>query len=424
MSMNLILEMDFTSCAVQRANFPAPGKIMTAISVAQPSQRELTASILPYVFLTFTCYLAIGVQLAILPSYVHLNLGFSTVLAGLIISMEYVATVVTRPQAGRMVDRLGAKRTTLYGLATGGASGVFTLLAAFCLHIPWLGLSLLVLGRLLLGASESMTSTGATMWGILSVGSEHTALVISWNGICTYGALAIGAPLGVYLERIFGFWSIGIFVMLLGFAPIAMALRMPRVPVTHGDKLPFHHVFRRVAPYGLGLALGSVGFGVLATFITLDFAHRGWSGAAFALTLFGAFFVFARLLFANAINRFGGYIVSTVCFSTELAGLLVLWLTHSEVLAFTGAALTGFGFSLIFPALGVEAVRHIPPQDKGTALGAYGVFMDFSLMVIGPAAGAIISGFGYPPIYLFAGCSVLLALGLTQWLAARERMVV
>jgi predicted MFS family arabinose efflux permease len=86
-----------------------------------------------------------------------------------------------------------------------------------------------------------------------------------------------------------------------------------------------------------------------------------------------------------------------------------------------GAALTGFGFSLVFPALGVEAVRHISPQDKGTALGAYGVFMDFSLMVIGPAAGAIISGFGYPPIYLFAACSVLAALALTQRMAAGER---
>jgi MFS family permease len=394
---------------------------MTSATAIQLSQRELTRRILPYVFFTFACYLAIGVQLAILPSFVHLSLGYNTVLAGLIISMEYVATVVSRPQAGRMVDRLGAKRTVSYGLVIGGVSGAFTLLAAFCLHIPWLGLSLLVIGRLLLGVSESMTSTGATMWGILRVGSEHTAIVISWNGICTYGALAIGAPLGVFLDRVLGFWSIGAMVMLLGFAPLAMAIRLPRAAVSRGEKLPFHHVFGKVAPYGLGLALGSVGFGVLATFITLDFAHRHWSGAAFALTLFGALFVFARLLFANAINRVGGFTVATVCFATESLGLGVLWLTHSEPLAFVGAALTGFGFSLVFPALGVEAVRHIPPQDKGTALGAYGVFMDFALMIIGPAAGAIITGYGYPPIYLFAGISVLLALGLTQWMAARER---
>ena len=394
---------------------------MTATSVAQYSQRELTARILPYVFFTFTCYLALGVQLAILPSYVHLNLGYNTVLAGLIISFEYVATVVTRPQAGRMVDRMGAKRTVLYGLVAGGISGVFMLLSAFLFHVPWLALTLLIVGRLIMGASESMTSTGATLWGILTVGNEHTAIVISWNGICTYGALAVGAPLGVLLERITGFWSIGAMVMLLGFVPIAMAARLPDVPVHHGEKLPFHHVFGKVAPYGLGLALGSVGFGVLATFITLDFAHRHWNGAAFALTLFGALFVFARLIFAHSINRVGGFRVASACFSTEFLGLLVLWLTPSEPLAFVGAALTGFGFSLVFPALGVEAVRHIPPQDKGTALGAYGVFMDFALMLIGPAAGAIISGFGYPPIYLFAACSVLLALGMTQWLAARGR---
>jgi len=397
---------------------------MTALSAAerlqQRSQRELTLRILPYVFFTFACYLALGVQLAILPSYVHLNLGFGTVLAGLIISVEYVATVITRPQAGRMVDHLGAKPTVLRGLMVGGVSGVLMLAAAFCTHWPWVSLSLLVASRLLMGASESMTGTGATMWGIGRIGSEHTALVISWNGICTYGALAIGAPLGVYLERISGFWVIGVAVTVLGFGPFLYAKRKPKVPITHGEKQPFHRVFKRVAPFGLGLALGSVGFGVLATFITLDFAHRGWTGAAFALTLFGAFFVIARMLFNQTINRLGGYIVATACFSFELAGLLVLWLTHSEAMAFAGAALTGFGFSLIFPALGVEAVRHIPPQDKGTALGAYGVFMDFALMLIGPAAGAIISGFGYPPIYLFAGCSVLAALALTQGLAAKE----
>jgi MFS family permease len=397
---------------------------MATVAVARYSQQELTARILPYVFFTFACYLAIGVQLAILPSYVHLNLGFNTILAGLIISLEYVATVITRPQAGRMVDRLGAKRTVLNGLIIGGVSGVCTLLAAFVPHLPWLGLSLLVVGRLLLGASESMVGTGATLWGILTVGAEHTAIVISWNGICTYGALAIGAPLGVLLERVFGFWSIGALVVLLGFAPIAMALQLERVPVHHGEKQPFHHVFGKVAPHGLGLALGSVGFGVLATFITLDFAHRHWTGAAFALTLFGLLFVLARLIFAHSINRVGGFPVATVCLATESAGLILLWLTHSEPLAFAGAALTGFGFSLVFPALGVEAVRHIPPQDKGTALAAYGVFMDFSLMIIGPAAGAIISGFGYPPIYLFAACSVLAALGITQLLAARERRVV
>ena len=396
---------------------------MTQQSARTQSWRGVSARVIPFVFFSFACYLTIGVQLAILPSFVHLTLGFSTVLAGLIISAEYVATVVTRPFAGWVIDRLGAKKSVEYGLILCGASGVLTLLASFGVRWPWAGLGLLVAGRLILGASESLVGTGASIWGIMTVGPEHTATVISWNGISTYGALAIGAPVGVYLEHLLGFWAIGATVMLLGFGTIGLALRKAAVPVVHGEKAPFHHVLGKVAPLGMALALGSVGFGVLATFITLDFAHRHWQGAAFALTLFGACFILARLVFSSAINRMGGFRVALACFAVEAVGLATLWLAHTEAGCFAGAALTGFGFSLVFPALGVEAVRPVAPQDKGSALGAFGVFMDFALMAVGPGAGAIISGFGYPPIYLFAAVSVVAALGLTGVLAVRAHRV-
>ncbi len=401
---------------VQNAERDGDGKLSPS-----PGAASLNRRIVPYVFFSFACYLVIGIQLAVLPGYVHLTLGFSTVLAGLSISAEYVATVVTRPFAGWVVDRRGAKYSVLVGLMLCGASGAMTLVSGLFHALPWLGLTLLLTGRLLLGASESLVATGATVWGIFAVGTENTATVISWNGICTYGGVAAGAPIGVFLVSLLGFPAIGVAGMLLGFASIALALRLPGAGVIHGEKLPYHHVFGRVAPFGVGLGLGSIGFGVLATFITLDFAHQHWTGAAFALTLFGALFIFARLLFADWINRAGGFVVATACFSVETLGLLTLWLAHTRSMVFAGAALTGFGFSLVFPALGVEAVREIPPQDKGTALGAYGVFMDFSLMITGPVAGAIIGGYGYPRMYLFAGCSVLGALLLTVALGAVAR---
>jgi len=75
------------------------------------------ARILPTVSFTFVCYLTIGIPLAILPMHVYLQLGYGTVLAGLVISTQYVATVLSRPRVGRMVDVLGPKRIVVLGLS-------------------------------------------------------------------------------------------------------------------------------------------------------------------------------------------------------------------------------------------------------------------------------------------------------------------
>jgi predicted MFS family arabinose efflux permease len=94
----------------------------------------------------------------------------------------------------------------------------------------------------------------------------------------------------------------------------------------------------------------------------------------------------------------------------------LLWLASIPAVAAAGAALTGFGFSLVFPALGVEAVRNIPAHDRGAALGVYTTFVDLSLGISGPMAGIIVSVLGYPPIFLFAasmaGSSMALLIAL------------
>jgi len=171
-----------------------------------------------------------------------------------------------------------------------------------------------------------------------------------------------------------------------------------------------------VFPYGLSLALGGMGFGTIASFMTLYYASRHWQHAALSLSLFGVSFVAARLLFANTIDKWGGYRVAMVSLACECSGLILLWLASIPAAAEAGAALTGFGFSLVFPALGVEAERNIPAHDRGAALGVYTAFVDLSLGISGPMAGIIVSALGYPPIFLFAaamaGSSMALLIAL------------
>ena len=377
------------------------------------SRLRLNLNILSIVKFNFATYLTIGLPLAVLPGFVNDGLGYNAFWAGVVISLQYIATLLSRPHAGRYADSWGPKRVVVLGLFGSLISGLCILLSALMEQQAILSLALLCLGRVLLGVGQSFCGTGTSLWGVAKVGSLHIGRVISWNGIVTYGAMAIGAPLGVIIFRSGGLLLLS--GVIIAISVLAIVLALPRAPVK-GSKarpLPFRAVLGKVYGFGLLLAMGSAGFGVIATFITLFYRERGWDGAAFALTMFSAAFVGARLLFPNAINKLGGLRVASICFAIEAVGLFMVAGSVDPWMAKAGAFLTGAGFSLVFPAIGVVAVKMVPQQNQGSALATYTAFMDLSLGITGPIAGFIMSYAGVSRVYLLAALLVCFALFCT-----------
>lgn len=379
----------------------------------------ITLQIVSIVFYTFVAFLCIGLPIAVMPGYVHDQLGFSAVVAGLVIGSQYLATLLSRPVAGRICDTIGTKRAIVFGLTGIAISGVMTLAAMLLERYASASLVILVIARLILGGSQGLIGVGTISWCIGQVGAEHTARSISWNGIASYGAIAIGAPLGVVMVGALGFVSLGLVLTVLALGALLLIRNKPPVPVVRGERMAFWSVFGRVAPYGLSLTLSSIGYGTLTTFITLYYVNRGWEGAAWCLTVFGICFIVARLFFINAITRFGGFRSAITCMSVETVGLALLWLSPSTTVALIGAGLTGFGLSLVYPAIGVEAIKQVPNSSRGAGLGAYAVFFDLALAIAGPLMGAIALGMGYGWIFFFAALLSILALGLTLLLSRR-----
>ncbi|WP_092164782.1 MULTISPECIES: MFS transporter [unclassified Pseudomonas] len=384
-----------------------------------PSSLSITLQIVSIVFYTFIAFLCIGLPIAVLPGYVHEQLGFSAVVAGLTIGSQYLATLLSRPMAGRLSDSVGTKRAIVYGLSGIVLSGVLTLISTLLQSFALPSLLILIAGRLLLGVAQGLIGVGTISWCMGQVGVEHTARSISWNGIASYGAIAIGAPLGVVMVGELGFASLGIALSLLAGAALLMIRDKPSVPVIRGERLPFWAVFARIAPYGAGLSLASIGYGTLTTFITLFYISRGWTGAAWCLTVFGVCFILARLLFISSIARFGGFNSAIACMSIETLGLALLWLAPSTPFALVGAGLAGFGLSLVYPALGVEAIKQVPNTSRGAGLSAYAVFFDLALAIAGPLMGAVALNLGYSSIFFCAALLSVSGLGLTLLLRRR-----
>ena len=113
-------------------------------TASQTIQSTSTLSLLSIVALTFFGYIAIGLPLAVLPTYVDSGLGFGVVWAGITISAQYVATIITRAQVGRLCDQYGPRRSVFLGFLAYGFSGALTLASALVTDIPTLSLALLL----------------------------------------------------------------------------------------------------------------------------------------------------------------------------------------------------------------------------------------------------------------------------------------
>ncbi|MGI7008371.1 MFS transporter [Citrobacter braakii] len=356
----------------------------------------------------FLAYLTIGLPLATLPLYVQQQLQLSDLMIGLAVGSQFISTLFSRGLAGRKADQMGGKRTVVTGQLYCAASGLLMLASAQMVAQPPVAWCLLIVSRVLLGLGESFILTGNLTWGMWLAGAKNAGRVISWNGMATYGALAAGAPLGLAIFAHSGLSELALIALFLPLGGFLLTLGLPGntpVPRQRGSMIV---VLQQVWRPGMGLVLQGIGFASLSAFSVLYFNERGWQYAGYAMTLFGGSFIAVRLFFAYLPDRFGGARVAACSMLVESIGLLILWSAPSPSLALIGAALTGCGCSLMFPSLGVEVVRRVSPEIRGTALGTWSAFQDLAYGLTGPLAGLLTPWMGYQHVFLVAAACALL----------------
>jgi len=383
------------------------------------TQRNVHGSVtrlLPIMGVVFMAFLIIGLAMPVLPLHVHQGLGLSTFVVGLVAGSQFAASLVSRVWAGRHADIRGAKHAVVTGLLVAAAAGFLYLLSLRFVSEPEISVTVLLLGRALLGAGESFIITGAQSWGLALSGAQNTGKVLAWMGTAMYAAFALGAPVGTVLYTGYGFAAIALATTLVPLTTLLLVGPMRRVAPTARIRPAFTKVIAAVWVPGLGLALSSIGFGAITAFVALLFAARGWTVWP-AFTAFAVSFILARVFFGHLADRVGGAKVALICVLIEAAGQALIWLAPWSAMALIGAALTGFGYSLVYPGFGVEAVRGAPPQNRGLAMGAYTAFLDVTLALASPALGLIAGAAGLGAVFLASTLSVLCAAAIAMRLS-------
>ncbi|EIW15688.1 MULTISPECIES: arabinose transporter [Pelosinus] len=351
----------------------------------------------------FLTYLSVAMALPVVSVFVKEVLNLPNWLGGVAVGVSFVATILSRKYAGDFADTKSSKKCFMIGF-------FFYMVAALvCMAASITGLSasvsftILIVGRLLLGIGESMTTVGIPSWHFLYLGPVHSGKILAVLGMAMYGAFALGGPVGLTLYRYFGFDSVMLASSIVPIIGVIMFVTSPEVAPHKAleAKKSFFKLLRSIWKQGMTVTLQGIGFAVLGAFISLYFKDQGWPYAGIGLSLFGIGFVISRILFGTLPDKIGGVKVALVSLVVETVGQGLLWLAPHYSLALLGALLTGLGCSMIYPAMGVEVIKRISPEQRGAAFGGFAMFQDVAYAFSAPIGGVIADKFSYSSTFLF-----------------------
>ena len=124
----------------------------------------------------------------------HQDLGLGTFVVGLVAGAQFAASLLSRFWAGNYADSRGAKRALITGLLVAAAARLLYFLSLLFVDKPKISVTILLLGRGVLGAAESFIVTGAFSWGLALAGPQNTGKIMAWVGTVMYAAFAVAAP--------------------------------------------------------------------------------------------------------------------------------------------------------------------------------------------------------------------------------------
>jgi MFS family permease len=338
-----------------------------------------------------------------IPLYVEEVLGGDPGLAGTIISLAAVSSVLAMPIAGLLADRRGYRLVALVG----SGLAVMAMLAFALIPSLWgAGISRLVFG---LGNSTAMTITMA--WLVAIAPAHQRGRALSIFGLSVWIGLALGPQLGATVESRWG--SVPVFLVCAVFeaatlvailflprpAPTVATAPIPTVPWTPTATVTaprprgaFLSAFRAVWVPGVAAAAAWCGEGLMVGFLIIHLGASGvpatgLTGAASVFGVFAVSVIGARLLLAGLPDRIGPLRATAISLVTLTIGLVTIGLATGFWLAALGAVLIGVGFSPLYPSLTMLATSGLRSSNRALGLGIFSSFTS-----IGYGGGALIGG--------------------------------
>lgn len=361
-----------------------------------------TKNFITIILVNLVVFFGFQMLMPTLPKYIK-SLGIDNAMIGLISGIFTVSTLIIRPFAGQILDRIGRKQVLWVGLI------IFILMVASYSWLPYIGIFLLI--RFLHGFGWGASTTASNTIASDIIPKKRFGEGMGYFSLASSIAMATAPGAGLYLLSKYNFRFITYFSAILVFIGLLISFAIKYQTITKQEPAEAHKtLYEKTAVYpAIVTFFICVTYGGIVSFMSLYASEKGIENIGIFFTVYAIFLLLSKPVFGKIIDTYGfdwGVIPGLICI---LIAMILLSQSSNILLFLITASLYGIGFGATQSSLQTMALVHTTRERFGTANATFYTGFDSGIGFGTMIAGIISSAIGYGYMYLSLGLFVVIS---------------
>lgn len=355
--------------------------------------RLWTGSFIRICLVNFFIFVNFHALLPTFPFFVT-HLGGDAVTIGLATALFSIASIVSRPFVGWLIDTRG--RCTILVL---GLIGMALIPMGYFVSA---GIALAVVLRTAHGVFHAASSNASSTWVTDIIPRSRMGEGLGMYGLSMAISTAVAPALGLAVMNAWGFRPLFAIAALVALVALLTGLSIRSRNYTLSDApLRISELFEPMSlPAAVTQFFFMMAYGVIEVYVAIYAASCHLPGGGIYFIFIALATVAARILLGRAIDKYGE---ARLVYSGNLAimaGILLLVFAHNVPCYLLSAVLLGYSFGAIQPSLQTMAMHAVAPERRGAASSTFFVAFDFGIALGGFLAGVLVKFLDYDIMFL------------------------
>jgi MFS family permease/cytidylate kinase len=362
-----------------------------------------TGSFLKICLVNFFVFVNFHALLPTFPFFVTF-LGGDAVAIGVATALFSVASIVSRPFVGWLVDTKGRCTILVIGLIGMSLLPMGYFMAA--------GIALTIILRTVHGAFHAASSNAVSTWVADIVPKSRMGEGLGMFGLSMAISTAIAPALGLFVMNRFGFRPLFVITALAALVALLIGISIKNRSYKLSVKpLKVSELFEKDSvPASITQFFFMMAYGVVEVYLAIYATQNGLPSGGLYFICIAIATVMTRIAMGKVVDRHGEGILVYTGNAAIFGGILLLVFAHNAPCYILSALLLGYSFGAIQPSLQTMSMHIVAPDRRGAASSTFFCAFDMGIAIGGFMAGVLVKHLGYDAMFLCISACCIFSL--------------